>query len=278
MFPKADPQKLLSYLHETKYADVLIFLIISSQNLQSRVNLVDKNIKELEEKIKKITKKVEENPNAIVPNDTEISSTFRDIHYTELEVIQRLNILIELLAVYYRTIRTDVRKMPKLIGRKDFRPKKLYQEFNYFNNQKLGDVWTNFKYPNVKYFSELTPQEQSVLKQLLKESAQKILEGFKEIFQFQRKFRIIYNKYKHTLSELTGLFGIDEKGKRLQTHIYIRHKENDKFCTYMIPASSDEVQYFIEIAARAYKLLRVLIDNTLKRKTSPKQLKPLRKR
>lgn len=263
MFSKADPQKLLSYLHKSEYADVLIFLIISSQNLQSRVNLVDKNIKELEEKIKKITKKVEENPNAIVPNDTEISSTFRDIHYTELEVIQRLNMLIELLAVYYHMIRTDVRRMPKSIGRKDFSFKELYQEFDYFNNQKLTDVWTNFKYPNVKYFSELTPQEQSVLKQLLKESAQKILEGFKEIFQFQRKFRSIYNKYKHALSELTGLFGIDEKRNQIETHIYMRDKANDKFCTYIIPVGCDEVHYFIEIATRVYKLLHVLIDNML---------------
>jgi hypothetical protein len=94
MFPKADPQKLLSYLHENKYADVLIFLIISSPNLRSRVNLVDKNIKKnLKKKLGKSQKKVEENPHAIIPNDTEISSTFRDIHYTELEAIQRLNML-----------------------------------------------------------------------------------------------------------------------------------------------------------------------------------------
>ena len=263
MFPKADSQKLLSYLHQSKYADVLIFLIISSQNLESRANLLDKNIKELEEKIKKITKRVQEDPDAIVLNDTEISSIFRDIHYTELEVIQRLNILIELLAVYYHMIRTDVRKVPKSIGSKDFSFKELYQEFNYFNNQKLADVWTNFKYPNVKCFSELTHQEQSILKQLLNESAQRILEGFKEIFQFQRKFRSIYAKYKHALSELTGLFGIDEKRNQIETHIYMRDKANDKFCTYIIPVGCDEVHYFIEIAKRVYELLRVLIDNML---------------
>jgi hypothetical protein len=122
---------------------------------------------------------------------------FKDVHYSELEVIQRINILIELLAVYYHAIRTNIR------------------------------------------------------------------DAFKEIFLFQRNFRTIYNKYKHTLSEFTGVFGLDKVRREIQTNIYVRHKENDKFYTYMIPVSLNEVKYFTEIAARVYYLLRVLIDDTL---------------
>jgi len=263
MVSKSDPQKVWNYLHKNNYFDVFIFLISSADNLRNRAVLLDKNIKELEEKIRKMIEKVSKEPEVIVPENLDISMMFKDIHYTELEVIQRINILIELLAVYYRMIRTDIRKLPKCIGRKDFSPKELYDEFNYFNSQKLTDVWTNFKYPDVTHFTELSPEEQKTLHRLLTESAQKILDAFRKIFRFQRNFRTVYNKYKHTLSEFTGVFGIDKTRKLVLTHIYLRHKEKNKICTYIIPASLDEVKYFTEIAARVYHLLRVLIDNTL---------------
>jgi len=231
--------------------------------LRNRAVILDKNIKELEEKIKEMVEKVNIDPDKIVPENREISLMFKDIHYTELEVIQRINILIELLAVYYHIIRTNLRELPKCIGKTDFPPKELRKQAEYFNKQTLTEVWTNFKYPDVSHFIELSNEEQNLLKELLEESARKILDAFKEIYQFQRNFRTIYNKYKHTLSEFTGVFGLDKIRKEIQTHIYVRHKENQKIYTYVIPASLDEVKYFYEIAARVYHLLRVLIDNTL---------------
>lgn len=260
---KSAPEKIRTYLHTNNYFDVYIFLISSSDNLRNRAILLSKNLREFEGKLKETVGKVSAKPDEIVPESLEISTLFKSVHYNELEVIQRINILIELLAIYYRTIRTNLRELPKVIGRTDFRPRELYREFEYFNNQKLHDVWTNFKYPDVSHFNELSAEEQNTLQELLEQSAQNILDAFKWIFQFQKNFRTVYNKYKHSLSEFTGVFGIDRTRKLVQTHIYLRHKKNNRFYTYMIPASFDEVKYFNEVGARVYKLLRVLIDNTL---------------
>ena len=139
----------------------------------------------------------------------------------------------------------------------------LHREFNYFNTQGLSDVWNNFKYPNVSKFSELSSEEQDILKRLLEESSKKTLQAFKEIFRFQKNFRTVYNKYKHTLSEFAGVFGLDIARKTIDTKIYVRHKEQDKVYTYVIPLSLEESPYFTEVAARVYYLLRTLIDNAL---------------
>ena len=65
------------------------------------------------------------------------------------------------------------------------------------------------------------------------------------------------------MSELTGVFGIDKSRKRVQSQIYLRDKENEQVHTYMIPSGPEEVIYLSEVAVRTFKLLRVLIDNTL---------------
>ncbi|MEM2914236.1 MAG: hypothetical protein QXH91_02375 [Candidatus Bathyarchaeia archaeon] len=265
MVSKADPNKVWKYLIDNNYLDVYIFLISSLDNLRNRASLLNKNIKELEEKIKRMIEQVNLSSEKIVPENTEVSSMFKDIHYAELEVIQRINILIELMAVYYYMIRSNLKELPRCIGRNDFPTKKLRQEFEYFNNQKLTDVYVNFNYPNANSFDELSDEEKKILKELLNQSATKILSAFKEIYRFQKNFRTVYNKYKHTLSEFTGVFGIDYARKEIQTHIYVRHKENDEFCTYIIPVSLDEVKYFTEISARVYLVLRALIDGVLLR-------------
>jgi len=263
MVSKSDPNKVSKFVCGNNYVDVYIFLITSLDNLRNRGSLLDKSIKGLQEKIQKMIQKVSAETQAIVPENLEASSMFKDIHYTELEIIQQLNILIELLGVNYHLIRTNVRDLPKCIGRKDFSPEQLHHEFDYFKGQTLTDVWNNFHYPNTVRFSELSDEENNFLKELLSRSAAKILDAFKELYQFQKNFRQVYNKYKHTLSEFTGVFGLDKVRKQVQTHIYVRHKEDDKVCTYVIPVSLDEVKYFNEIAARAYLIVQNLLDNAL---------------
>lgn len=105
------------------------------------------------------------------------------------------------------------------------RPEKLLKEFNYFAKQDIKDIWQNFRYPNVARLNELSPEEQDTLKEILEKSAQSTLEKFKEINRFIQNFRTIYNKYKHTPSEITGMFGIDQE---IQSHIFVRHKEDGR--------------------------------------------------
>lgn len=250
-------------MHANNYFDVFIYLISSSDNLRNRSTLLSRNLEEFEGKFKEVQEKVSASSDETLTENREISMLFKEIHYSELEVIQRINILIELLAVYYRMIRTNLRELPRSIGKTDFGSRELYREFVYFINQTQTDVWSNFRYPDVSHFPELSNNDQNTLRELLEQSAQNILGAFREIYQFQRNFRPVYNKYKHTLSEFTGVFGINKARKLVQTHIYLRHKEDEKYFSYVIPASFDEVIYFSEISARAHKLLRALIDNTL---------------
>jgi len=202
--------QIQEYLKDNDYVDVFIFLILSADNLRNRGLLLKGSISGMEDKLKRLLEKIEENPD-VDPRNREVSTNVKDVHYAELEVIQRLNILIELLAVYYRIIRTNLRELPKAIGKGDISARQLYSEFAYFKDQTLNDVWSNFKYPDVHGFSELSPEEQKTLKNLLDKSVKQIHSLFCKIFEFQKRFRPVYNKCKHTLSELTGIYGINKE-------------------------------------------------------------------
>lgn len=272
MVSKAEPTKVLNYWIANDYLDVAIFLITSLDNLRNRGNLLKRDLDELKRKLKEIDEKIVQNPDVAVPENLEISQLFKDFHYTELEVIQRVNILIELLAVYYFVMRKNLRELPKAIGSRDIRPRELHKEFNYFVRQDMKDVWRNFKYPDVTHFVELSSKEQNTLGKILTKSAVSTLKKFREVYEFQRNFRIVYNKYKHTLSESTGMFGINKEKLIVQSHIFVRHKEEEKtssgkvetkYHTYLIPVSLGIIEYFDKIARNTWTLLEFLIGNTL---------------
>ena len=267
MVLKANKTKISKYLHRHNYFEIFQFLTLSLDNIKNRTKLLEKDIKEIEKKMEelpvKVKEKLDKNPDAIVSHDPNISSLIKDIHYEELEIILKINILVELLALYYHFIRTDFTKLPTSVGKRDFPKNKLYKEFDYFKDQKPKDVWENFKYPNVDSFIKLSNNDRKTLKQLLAESAKNALEAFKEIYKFQDNFRCVYNKYKHNLSEITGLLGYDKSKNLIQSHIYIRDKENNKICSYTIPVTPEAINYFYEIGEKTYNLLRVLIDNIL---------------
>jgi hypothetical protein len=258
----ASESEILQYLKQNDFLDVYVFLINSADNLRNRGILLKNSVERLEEKIAKALEKVEENPD-IDPRSKEISNHIKDIHYAELEVIQRLNIMIELLAVYYHLIRTNLRELSSAIGKTDISARELHREFAYFREQTSEDIWRNLKYPNVESFSELSSEEKRILKGSLEESAKQIEIMFNTIFEFQERSRPVYNKYKHTLSEVTGIYGINKEAKRLETQIYMRIKQNRDVQTYIVGAGWEEAKYFREVSAMTYEILRVLIDSAL---------------
>jgi len=258
----ASEAEILQYLKTECYLDVYVFLINSADNLRNRGILLKNSTERLDEKIVAALKKVEENPD-IDPHNKEMSNYIKDIHYAELEVIQRLNILIELLAVYYHFIRTNLRELPRAIGKRDISPKELHEEFKYFQDQTLEDIWRNLRYPSVESLSELSSEEKRTLNGFLVESVRQIKIMFNRIFEFQERFRPIYNKYKHTLSEVTGIYGINREAKRLETQIYLRIKQDGAFQTYVIGAGSETAKYLREISGMTYEILRITIDSAL---------------
>lgn len=255
-------ENISDYLTKKKYFNLYIFLKISLANIENRSNIIKKEIKELENKIIK-AEELDKNRVALSKHDIEVVDIFRNIHYAVLEIIEKINIFIELLAVYYNMVRKNIRKLPTSIGQKDFPSNKLYEEFKYFNEQKIENIFTNFKYPDVKIFTELSQKEQMNLEKLLKKSAKENLKYFKDIYKFQKKFRRIYNKYKHTLSEITGQYIYNRERSEIYSPIYVRDKENNKIYTYIIQVGFEIKEHFKEIEEKVSYILSVLIDNIL---------------
>lgn len=246
--------------------DVFIFLVVSVDNLRCRGNLLSKNLADLTQGLQRIIQKISENPN-VSSSNKEISQLFKDLHYLELEIIQRTSIFIELLAVYYHIMRENLTDLPRAISEQDINFP-LNSEFNYFRRQSVQDIQRNFNYPDVNNFSELTSDEKKELKRLLEESARMMLEFFKEIYRFNHHFRPVYNKYKHVMTELTGVFGIDKENHDIQSHVYVRQKRIDKennphYSVSIIPLSTDTIEYFDKIARCVWTLLMFLLDNQL---------------
>ena len=267
MVSLSSPEKLHEYLVNNELLDVCIFLTVSVDNLRSRGNLLSKNLTDLTKGLKQAIQKIGENPD-VSPSSKEVSQMFKDLHYLELETIQRISIFIELLAVYYHIMRTNLKDLPRAMGRKDISARSLHSEFDYFNNQSVQDVQRNFKYPDVNNFNELASDEKKELKEILDESVNMMLDFFKDIYNFNHRFRPIYNKYKHVMSEVTGVYGIDKANRKVQSHVFIRQKDIDQqnnvhYSVYMVPLSTDIIQYLDKIARSVWTLLMFLLDNQL---------------
>ena len=265
MVSLSNPERVNAYLKDKQLLDVFVFLVLSVDDLRNRGNLLSKDIANLNHGLQQIMQKITENPD-ISPINKEISQQFKDIHYLELETIQRTSIFIELLAVYYHIMRNNIQDLPRAISVNDKVP--LYSEFEYFNNQTSEDIKKNFKFPEVNNFSELTSAEKKELKEMLEESALDMLECFKDVYRFNSHFRPIYTKYKHMMSEFTGLYGVDKERHNITSHVYVRQKDVDKknvphYSVSIVPLNAEIIQYFDKIARSVYTLLAFLIDNQL---------------
>jgi hypothetical protein len=267
MVSVSDPTKVKQYLDENNFSDVFMFLISSVDNLRNRGNLLLKNINDLDSGLKQILKKISENPE-ISPYDRECSQAFKDLHYLELEIIQRTSIFVELLAIYYNISRRDIRELPRAISAQDIDSSTLYQEFEFFKNQTIEEIQKNFRFSDTENFDELSAEEKHDLTCFFKEQSEIIKSYFSDIYHFNANFRPLYTKYKHIMSEFTGLYGIDIKSFNIQSHVYIRQKQIDKknnvtYKVYVVPLSTDIVKYFDKIARSVWTLLYILLENHL---------------
>jgi hypothetical protein len=102
------PERVNEYLVKNNLLDVFIFLTVSADNLNNRGNLLYKSLTALNQGLQQLLQKISENPN-ISPYNKEVSRMVKELHYLELETIQRVCIFIELLAVYYQLTRKNIR-------------------------------------------------------------------------------------------------------------------------------------------------------------------------
>ncbi len=246
-----------------------IFYCLStlSDNIKNRADILKESKNEIEQKLEEMKVKIVQKDSTIqnfIPGyDSEISSLCKSIHYKIIEMIQKINILIELFAVYYNKtkIRENLSKLPEWLP---FGQRELGNEFKEIKSQTFKEVRDSFKYPeNLDKFIELKKEDRDIIENILEESLQIIMKDLKEIIKFRYNFKDVYNNYKHTLSEETGSIGFDKNNNVIQSHIYITFNDNGKICEYLIPVDSEHIRYFYEIGGRATDLLFMLIDNNL---------------
>jgi hypothetical protein len=247
-----------NYLERNDFLDVYLFLIASIDNLNSRANLLDKSIFELSQSLENLLSELSQD---CEKKQAEITQKVKELHYMELEIIQRINIFVELMTVYYHYIRVDIRKLPYAVGDKhDF----LSSEFDFIENQDISTIKSVFKYPNVEKFNELTPNERIQLDEGLNESIKIIETLFKDVLKFKRNFKQVYNKYKHVMAEVTGAFALHKEKGILESRFYVRHKVKDnQYKIYTIPLSPEIISYFSVVSRNILNLFGSLLDNQL---------------
>ena len=250
-------QEVNNYLEKNDCLDVYLFLIASLDNLHSRANLLNKSTFELSQSLENLLLMLSQNAQV---KQEEVARTIKELHYMELEVIQRINIFIELLVVYYHYIRVDIKALPQAVGDKhNF----LSSEYEFIEKQHISKIHEVFRYPDVEKFDELTTDEKNELIQSFNESVLIIENLFKDILKFKRNFKQVYNKYKHVMAEVTGAYAFHKEECVLESRFYVRHKINDKeYKIYTIPLSFEIITYFKNVSRNIMNLFEAL-DNQL---------------
>ena len=253
------PQRIHSFLEKNDCLDVYLFLIASRDNLNSRANLLNESILDLSQSLENLLSKLSQKTD-MKEEQVRLRQTVKYLHYIELEIIQRINIFVELFAVYYHYIRTDIRTLPQAVGKTNF----LSSEYQFMENQDVNTIKEVFRYPDVEKFDELTTDEKTELADGLTESVLILQNLFRDILKFKRNFKPVYNKYKHVMAEVPGGYAFHKRKGILESRFYVRHKISEsQYKIYTIPLDRDIITYFRSVSRNIIYLFDHLLDNQL---------------
>lgn len=256
-------QSVMKFLRKTRCETVYSFLYYVRRNLDLRVALAATAIEKLRTDFNKVM--------TINPDSPEFSNYVSDIHVEQLDLIAHIFMFLEDFLSYSRVLRKsspmNISKLADYItyvGQAD-----IDNEARYLYTLKMSDVWTEFRFPDVKQLRKkdgksLTGKECLLLNHVLRNVCKEIKNRLKVILEFRENYRQVYNKYKHGLSIIVGSYQVQQTtiGRNIMSHIYIRSKERGrkKIYTYMIPTGVDILDYYEKIVHYAHEVTWFLVE------------------
>ncbi len=245
-----------------EHVDILRFLLVSLDNLVNRSRKIESDLETAMERMNDVVNFIQANPEVDLVS-AQLQEKVKDIHYRQLEIIQKLNVMVEVFAYYHYLIRTDFRRITERMLSK--RGIDLRSEIQYLKSMNSDDVARVFRLPSPNELP-LSSGEKENLRKILTEHVRAIIEEVNYIVRFRESYLEVYNKYKHSFSELTGFIGIDKQSGNIDSAVYVRSKEFAgrgirKIVTYYVGSGTDAVKYYYDVAAAVFNLTKVLLES-----------------
>lgn len=242
------------YIRKKKLNQSVDVIIGLQDNLSSRIKLLDEKIKTYgtlgADLIKTYDSILE-----VEKQLSKLSPKIKMLHYCQLEIIKDISILIETFLLYFNAFRTDYKKVKENINKKP-RFNLFNDEIEYIRNLGVKEIKTVFLFPDVTDYP-LATHEKQYLRLQLSTACHRIKDSFKIICDFRIAYLEPYNKYKHTLSEHTGVFGILENN--IYSNIYLTgegktRRNNNTLKTYIIGTGTDVKDYYSNVILSIFAL------------------------
>ncbi len=268
-----DLRQFKTWVLQKGYEDVLPVLATSISNLDSRVELLERDLrtarKLLQEfQVEEAKALIEAGRQQNLGRDPELHRLAKDIYYSALDCISRLLVLTEILLVYYGSLRRGVGHLPRLLTER--RPVRFDTEISRIGRLKLNEIYTDFRFPDVSGYS-CESGEKAFLRRILSRTAKLLRSCLKDLVSFRCRFVVVYNKYKHTLVEDTSRIAVVERDQQLTCllQLYVRSKEltprtkRPRVYTYVIRVDESLLSYLDSVIDKFATIMVSLVNGHL---------------
>lgn len=261
------------WLVKSGYHDVLPILASSISTFDSRLDLLEKDLATARKLLKDfhIEKAValsDLNRSSSIGKDIKLHKLARELYYSVIECITRLQVLVEITLLYYGSLRIGAKHLPQLLT--ETWGVNLKDETSRIGKLRIRDVMTDFQFPDVSNYV-CSKSQKSLLRSILRRTAITLRQFLQEIVEFRMRFSIVSNKYKHALVEIMDRYAVIGQTVRIECvpQFYVRSKERKppaghaKVCTYIVRVDEPFLDYLDALIGKWATVTVTLIDNYL---------------
>ncbi len=266
-----DFRELKRWLINKGYHDALPILGTALPSLGSRVGLLERDLDAARGHLEKFrleqTRAIRDPERAArIGEDPELHRIAKDLYYAVLDCLSRLHGLVEVLLLYYGTLRRGVRNLPKMLT--DRRPIDTSDEIKRIQGLKLRELKQDFNYPDVSNYNCPT-DDKVLLRAVLSRTAKELREYLQNLGVFRQRFLMVHNKYKHTLAEDVSKFLVVRRNGEVECvpQFYIRSKERSprsqqpRVYTYAIRTDDALLDYLDSLIDQFATVMVSLVDS-----------------
>jgi hypothetical protein len=254
------------FLKQNKSEITYVLLFTVLRNLDLRSALVKTTIDSLRQDFIQIFR----------PNNANLDENVEEFHVKQLELIALICMFIEDFLTYVSVLRKNsnrnIAELPEEVAYTN--PKTLNKEAMCLYTLGLRKLWVEFRFPDIRQFTKnggksITKDERELLRQVLKYVNCQLMNRIRDVLKFYLKHKQVYNKYKHGMSVILGMHNKEtvERGMEISSHIYVRSKDiyrqkpgKAKVYTYIIPVSTDTLNYYEKVAFETLELFSFIVQ------------------